>query len=508
MANNGTPAQTGFSRVFLIEGRARPDHTPSYQSCLRAMGIDKSFGDVTKIECPDPNRYDQFIEVGEIVGADERMTTSLEGHYAYDLASALQELARRKCQADVHVHFGKCTDPSDFNTFSKALVYEAARITSYGTDDLGALASDARAEVNETVDLSVKDFYEVLQLSFQEVAGTIITNEILDGVVCDQVTCAGDDCGDESAGCDKIYFISTAAGGSPGTPADIVFSIDGGANWYAHDIDTLGAAEAPSGVACVGTYVVVVSNDSDSLHYATKSEILPTNDEAWAEVATGFVAAGSPNDIWSVGTYAFVVGDGGYIYGTSDPTGGVTVLDAGVATTLTLNAVHALNTSFAVAVGNSGAIVLTENGETWSLVTPTNVLFTQNWQAVWIKSEKEWFIAGATVAGVGQVWYTLDGGTTWTQLTTMPGAYTNFYDIQFSTPSVVYLTGTISGPRARILRSYDGGRSWNILPEGVGNLPLADRINALATCTQDVNFVVAGGLGDNGTDGILMLGQD
>ena len=41
------PAQTGLSRVFIIEGRARPDHVPEYQSCMRAQALSKSFGDVT-----------------------------------------------------------------------------------------------------------------------------------------------------------------------------------------------------------------------------------------------------------------------------------------------------------------------------------------------------------------------------------------------------------------------------------------------------------------------------
>jgi len=37
-------AKTGFSRVFLIDGGARPDHAPIYQSCLRAGGFPKDTG--------------------------------------------------------------------------------------------------------------------------------------------------------------------------------------------------------------------------------------------------------------------------------------------------------------------------------------------------------------------------------------------------------------------------------------------------------------------------------
>lgn len=506
MANN-TPLQSGYTRVFVTSGGARADRKPTYYSCVKAMGLDKGYGDETKIECPDPNRANSFVEMGSIRGADDRPTTSLVGRYFSDQASDLMALAELGCESDIHIHIGRCTDPSVFDTFTKALVFEGAKISNYSTDDLGALESGERAVVNETADISMRKFYEILQLSFTEVAGSIITNELVDGVICDEVSCG--DCDTSSNGCEKAYFITTAAGGSPTTPADVVYTIDGGSTWYAHDIDTLATAEAPDAIGCVGEYTVVVSNDSNSLHYVEKDEILPTNDPVWTEVATGFVTNGEPNDIWSVGSYAFIVGDAGYIYGTDDPTGGVDVLDAGVATTLHLYAVHALDSNFAVAVGQSGVIVKTSNQTTWGLVVPTNVLFTfKDWQCVWVKSETEWYIGGASHAGVGELWVTYDGGVTFTQITSVPGTYTTFLDIQFASNNVAYLAGTVAGPRGRILRSYNGGYSWKVLPEGLGTMPLSDRFNALATCSYDVNLVIGGGLADNGSDGILVVGQD
>ena len=89
-------------------------------------------------------------------------------------------------------------------------------------------------------------------------------------VICDAIGCG--DCEDESDGCQKIYSVTLQAGGSPGTPADVVFSLDGGATFLAHDVDSLGAAEDPTGIACITIYIVVISNDSASLHWALKSE--------------------------------------------------------------------------------------------------------------------------------------------------------------------------------------------------------------------------------------------
>jgi hypothetical protein len=495
------PAQTGYSRVFMIAGRARPDHIPSYQAMTKAGAVSQAFGDVTKIEAPDPDNYGAFIEVGRIKGATERATVQLMGRYASDTASELLELARNGCAADVQVHFGACSDPRSFDTFTKALILEDALITNYGTEDLGALGSDEQAKIDETVDISAKDIYEVLPLTFAERAGTIVTNEVLDGVICDTKSCG--DCEDESSGCEKIYTITKAAGGSAGTPPDLVYSLDGGANWYAHDIDTLAAAEDPNAIACLGDYLVVVSEDSGSLHYVLKSTVTATDDPAWTEVSTGLVALKGPLAMDSTGNYAFIVGEGGYIYGTSDPTAGVTVLDAGVATVDDLLDVHALSDTFAVAVGNNGAIVKTENGSTWTLITaPTGAGIHYN--AIWVKSEREWWIGTNT----GLLYYTLDGGDNFA-LRSFPGSGAGaIHDIKFATNSVGYLSHATAAPLGRILRTFNGGQSWVVLPEGIGSLPVNDRFNFVAPCTYDANFIVAGGLADNAADGIIVVGED
>ena len=104
------------------------------------------------------------------------------------------------------------------------------------------------------------DLYEVLPISVIERAGTVVVNEVVDVVMCDTASCGGD-CEDESDGCQKIIAVTVAAGGSPTTTPDILYSLDGGATWFTHDIETLTGDEDASGVACVGSYVVVVGGD-------------------------------------------------------------------------------------------------------------------------------------------------------------------------------------------------------------------------------------------------------
>jgi photosystem II stability/assembly factor-like uncharacterized protein len=498
MSDSFIPTKRSLSRVWLIEGRARGDHTPSYESCLRMAGISQGFGDIEKIECPDPERYGGFVQVGEIQGEEERPTTTLEGRFALDLKSTLLRLARKRCAVDVQLHLGDCTDPRVFTDFRKIIIIEDAYLTNYSTEDMGSLSSGDDAAVNESADVSGKEVYEVVPLAFSEIAAAIITNEVLDVIFSDTQSCGG--CLEESDGCQKFFALTKAAGGSPSTPADVVFSLDGGTTLYAHDVDSLGAAVEPNALDVVGSYLVVVSEADGALHYALKSEFDGVTDPDFTQVTTGFV--GGPRAIKSVGRSAFIVGSNGYIYVTDDPTAGVDVLDAGSATADHLLAVDAISSTMAVAVGQNSSIVKTENGTSWSLITPpTGVGIHYN--AVAVKSSTEFWIGTSG----GELYATYDGGTTWT-LQAFPSSGTgSVLDVGFATDSVMFLAHQTAATKGRILRSYNGGQEWTILPESEGTIPVSDRINSLGICKYDANLVVGGGLADNGTDGILVLGR-
>lgn len=503
MTQSYTPMQTGFSRVFIVEGGARADHAPVFQSCLKAAAVEQPQGDTTLVWCPSPTRFGEFDVVATVQGARDKATTTLTGHYAADVESTLLRLAAQRCRTDIHIVIGVCTDPSQFNDAIKDLVLEDARLTSWSSGDLGALEPGEAAKVDETSPVSATAIYEILPLAFVAKADSIISNEVMDVVVCDYPQCG--ECGTFSAGHNNIYAVTMTAGGSPSTPADLVFSVDGGANWYAHDIMSAGVCN-PSSICCIGDYVVVPTTVTAALDYALKSEITPTNLETWTAVTTGFTSGKFANDCWSVGNKAFLVGTTGYIYSCTDPTAGVTLLDAGVAAaTDDLQAVHALDEYFAVAVGSNGVIVVTYDGTNWTGLTRfVGLGVTLN--GVWCKSQLEWW----TCSSAGRLYYTLNGGTTWTERGFPGSGSGTCYDVCFANDNVGYLAHSTSTPRARILRTRAAGapNTWYVLPEGTGSMPLADRFNALACSEYDVNFVVGAGLADNASDGKIVLGED
>lgn len=494
------PLVSSFTRVWLIDGRARPDHAPEFMSSMKIGSLNQGFGSTNSIYIPDPSRYGKFIEAGKFKDSEERPTTSLMGRYAAFVKSKLIELAQKGCAFDIQIHIGECDDPSIFNSFDKIIIFEGADIDSYSTEDLGALEPGEQNKIDETGDISAARMYEYVPLNFGTRNPAVVTNQLLDVISPDSVSCG--ECQDESDGCTSFYAISSGAGGSPSTPADIVFSLDKGLTWAAHDIDGMTPANDPSALAKVGNYIVVVSNAEGDMFVALESEIKAGIDPAFTNVNTGYVVGGEPNDIWSVGSKAFIVGDLGYIYTTTDPTGGVSVIDAGEATVDHLNAVHAISESFAVAVGNNGAVVVIENDlASPSTSVPVGVGITLN--CVFVKSEKEWFVGDDN----GDVWYTLDGGITWVERTLPGAAPTTITDIAMSSESVLYIAGVVAS-NGRLYISVDGGYSFVIASRDTNIIPLCDEITAIAVCEADVDFVLGVGLADDGADGFIIVGSD
>ena len=496
------PLINAFSRVWMQKGRARPDHRPVYKGFYKMAGMNQNFGSVNPVFAPSKTKYGKFDQVGSFRDAEERPTTSLIGHYAADMKSEILSLARENCPADVQLHVGKCEDPSVFNSFQKILIFEEVFVESLSSDDLGSLEPGEQGKVDETGDISAARMYEYMPMSYAARNPAVVTNELLDAIVDNAQSCG--DCEEENTGCQNIYAISGAAGGSPGTPADIAFSLDKGLNWAAHDIDTLGAAEALNGVAIMGQYLVVVSRASVSMHIALLSGFKNSGDPVFSEITTGFVAAGGPNAIWSVGSKAFIVGQNGYIYSTTNPAAGVDVLDAGVATTSHLLTVHATSEDFAVAAGEDGVIV-TIIDDLANLVTTTPIGIGVDILTIQAKNSNEWFIGTSD----GKFWRTLDGGETWTEMTAdLNGTKTAVTSIRIVTDTIIYVAGTV-GDHGVIWSSVDGGYSFEREKRGTGAIPLSDKINALAVCgAADPDYLVGVGLNDNGTDGFIVVGSD
>jgi photosystem II stability/assembly factor-like uncharacterized protein len=492
--------RSDYARVWFIEDRAGPANVPEYEGLWKAGSLAWPQGDVKLTRVPDPDKYGEFIVVDKIPGEQGTPSLSITARSTFDRSDLLRVM-KKGCDSDIQIHMGKCSDPQNFNQgWEKIFVLDAARITNWQMSTIGALEPSERAVENEEVPFSGEDLYEIMPIVLQEKGGAEVNREIIAIVICDRVECGS--CGISSDGCEKIFALAVTVGGSPGLLGEIIFSDDGGATWNDTTITTLSAAENGADEACVGLNLIVISKDSCSLHYAALADIL-LGTETWAEVVTGFVAAKCPNAIFSADArHTWIVGDTGYIYFTSDPTAGVDVQDAGAATIQNLTAIHGFDALNLVAVGASNAIVVTRNGgDSWTAVTGPVPAVAIN--AVWMKGVDEWFVGTAG----GELWYTRDGGVSWTKKS-FPGSGAGVVrDIKFSNDTVGWMSHDTATPAGRILRTIDGGYSWYVTPEGNTSIPANDRITALAPCEHDINLIFGGGLADTGTDGIIVKGS-
>lgn len=487
-----------FSRVFLLANRAGPAVAPEYMGLWRAGAPTNDRGDVTLVRNPSPSQYGAFDVVGKILGAPGNPELPIMARYTQQRSRLLQ-LANKDCDHDLQVHMGECQNPQDFNRgWNKIVVLEAGHITSWRTGDLGALSPDERAVTNEEVPFSGEALYEIVQLALAAKAGTEITQEIIAVAICDSASCGL--CGLPSDGCQVVFAVELSTGASPGIYARVIWSKNGGSTWAVDDITTFTVSQNPTDAKCVGTDLVVVAGAAAELHYKPIADIVAGTAGQWVEVTTGFSASGFPRKIFSASpSNTWIVGTGGYIYYSTDIQSGVSVQDAGVATSQQLNAIHGIDALNVAAVGNSNAVVVTENGgDTWRSVTGPAVGVNLN--TVWMVDSLRWFVGSAA----GRLYYTEDAGTTWTEKA-FPGSGAGVvYDVAFANRTVGYMSHATAAPAGRMLRTINGGQSWYVLPEGQGAIPTNLRINDVEPCLADPNIVYGGGL-SAGTDGILVL---
>ena len=484
--------QTGQGRAYLQMGGASPANELEYQGLARMGAFSLSEGEPTKVQAPSSSAYDQFDDIDEVAGETSRPTTSMIARFGLT-----NPILSAKCPFHIQAHWGKCSSPNDANGgWEKILAYEHARFTNRSGDEQTAIDEAGRATILLTGDISARKMWEIDNMSLGEVASDDVTREVVAVVIQDYVSCG--DCGYTSNGENRIYAVTKSSGsGSPGMPAELLVSVDGGSTWTAYDVDTLAADEQPSGLAVIGTYIVVISNDSASMHLAPVSD-----PDSWTEVTTGFVAGAAPTAIYSAGsTRTWIVGDNGYVYFTASPTDGVTVQSTGGATTENLVAVHGSDSLNVVGVGENGAVIFTANGgRTWyaTTVSPT----VSNILCVWMRTPYQ-IVVGTNA---GRIYYTIDGGAAWNEKVfplSGQGEVKAFSFADHTDSPFGFMTAT-NGSKGFIFRTLDGGASWYQLPDTSGATPDNDALNSLSAGPSG-NFVVAGGLGADALDGIVLV---
>jgi hypothetical protein len=484
MATNLSIARNDMSRAFLFpNGVGACGIKPVYFSCLGVDSLSQDFGDVTRIECPDPYRYGNFIEVDTVPGEVSRLTTTLTTRMSRNTLSTFRNLSTKGCGFDFHLHFGLCTNPTAFNQYDKAMVFEDVYITSYGTDPLVALSSGDRAEINETIDISVGNFYEIAPLTYLEraIAQTALTTPLIDSQYVDAKNCGS--CGSPSDGCQVAMAISESG--------DLLVTLDGGNSWTE---STVTWGTTPAGIGNFNGYVWAYDGTVPNIQINTMDGI---NANTPNTLVTNNVIAGGVDQDNGI-TYGLVVGTGGMIGVLVCADCGFDTSYVGVFTTEDLGVVNfAQGSDRALIGGANNTLIYTGDGENFAVVPTPAAQAGLTITAVYPVSDQHFLIG---YADGGEIWCTDDFGNTWSQIhCTGITLGADITDIAFSSRHVAWATAG-----DQLWRSIDGGATFVLQPQSKKVFPVNTLLSDILVCPDTVNKVTV--VGEDGGAGMIADG--
>lgn len=487
-------AKSSQFSIFVQPDGSSPSNAYVYVGCLSLGGFKEDLGTGAPIYCPSSETPGIF-DIVDITNPPQGLpTTDFTQHMSRLLNDFWWSLRKRKCEFNFKVKGSNCARPDDPDDFQAEIIGRKAKLTNFTTGAFHSLGEDAVLDL--TGSLEMRGFDRFLPIQAGEVADTSTFSEALDGIFADKAQCGN--CGDVSDGCQKAYVLTTTITASPALAAQVVHTINGGATWATDNVNTLGT-QAANKIAHVGTRIVVVSAVDLAHHYKAQSSIDSNVASGWTRVTSGYVAAKGPRCIWSRNpNQTYVGGAGGYVYFMSNPTAAVTVLTDGSVTTQDLNDIRGSGRTI-VAVGNSNAVIVSNNdGRTWTLITGPAVGVVLN--TVEVVTSTIWWVGAAN----GKLFYTTNGGTSWTEATP-DSSITNVSDVRFVDEIVGYFTATLSAS-VRLYRTADNGNTWRYDGAYVSSIPAAAKYDFVSPCPVTYNTVLMGGLKPAAsTDGIIAL---
>lgn len=487
----------GNVRIFIQEDGVNPGAAYKYYGCLMLDSPSQDLGTSDPVYCPSTEVRNKWDIVGTVQKSPSLGTFDFTQHASKALNEIWMDFKRRGCQVNLQAVAGSCQRPDSFLQWDAKIVFSGARLTTLGMSALNPLTGDDNAPVDWTGSFNFIDWDVLRSIKFGEVADSTLVAEAIDGFYYDTATCG--DCGTPSDGCNAAYLLAVSNTGSPGLSGQLLYSLNKGATWAALDITTLGG-KSPDRFAPMGDKVVVVSQASGSHHYALISAINAGTTGAWTQVTSGYVATKGPRAIYVKNSnQAFIAAAGGYIYYLTSATAAPSVLTDGSVSAQNLNDIAGYGNTI-VAVGGSNAVLVSTNGgNSFSLLTGPAV--GVNLTAVWCMSETIWFVG----TGTGLLYYTIDGGTTWTAISLGVTGVTVINDIRFQDSVVGYIAAEVAGV-ASVFRTTDSGNTWqNTNPAITGLNATWVRANFVYPCGR--NRVLAGGRKTVGGDGFAAIAQ-
>lgn len=474
-----------------------PNTLPRYLGCHGMDAFTIPFGDVEPTYCPDPGRAGAFLVSGMVQGAAGLPSTSIE-EVVSKVATYLEKASRKGCSMTLFGHKITCQRRDMFSGYDRTVVFEGAMITQRAAAAWIARTPEGDGESLQTFDISAMSAFDIYQLASARVSGYTGTENVTDITFCNEKKCA-DDCGPGEDVCEIGVAVEAAEGASAGLYANVWITEDGGVTWTAAAADPFVGSEDIAAVVCFRiarntTRIIVARGTTDA---GNPAEIAYSDDlgATWTLVDVGAVNGQFVTD--ADGLFAldpwhiWLVTDDGYIYFSGD--GGLTwtAQEEGVLNVGAWNAIEFVDASTGYVVGAANEMAKTEDGgDSWTAIaTLPAAKAAVAINALEVVTANRVFIGYAD----GDLYFSEDGGATWAERTITVATLTNIDSIDFVRETVGFLVGDKAGPAGALLRTIDGGYTWEeiTLTTNVG-------LTSVFGCDENLAFVagpVSGGTG-------------
>lgn len=393
-----------------------------------------------------------------------------------------------------------CGNLDDRNSFQSFFIVDTSKLNNIDLENIQTPLDGTEAMFEMSGTFSLTTWERLVPIKFAAYAESTVLAEVLDIIYADEISCGT--CAPASNGCQQVYALTRANTGSPGLSSQIAYTLNGGSTWSTKDIAPFGGLSG-NRLVSVGQYLVVISEADASWAYVEKDTI---STDAFTQVNTGLEVGGAPRAIYAANpNLVFMGGAGGYIYKSEDITADVEVVHDASITTQNSNDIHG-NGQVIVSVHNNNVVLVSTNGGVSFASITGSVEIGANLTAVWVRSAFQWYIGTNT----GKLWYTEDGGVTFTQRALPNQANLSVVnDIKFSDElNEVGAIAVQTLTAGYVYRTFTGGREWyqNTAISGLNATGTTNtRINAIALC--GLNEIAAGGIESGSTDGLIAIAK-
>lgn len=390
-----------------------PNTKPEYLGCHMLGDITEPMGDVTLVFCPDPAVPNRFKVIGSFqTQSADGVTTSIET----DVGKLADYLEKVRCPVPLFVHKVSCGRKNDFYAYDRSFVLMRSWITQRTLSNMSARTPDDQERSMQSFEITAEDMLEPFELKTTRIS--ISETEALNAIVARlEGQCAGD-CGDAIDPGDQIFIAGDTLSGSPVNTADVWYSLDAGSNWTLFQHDPFAGGEVIAAIQFIQTgkntvRILVARGTTDA---GNPAEIAFSDDygATWTHVDLGTVTGeyvAGPKGMYALDYYnIWVVTTGGYVYKSSDGGASFTAQSSADLTTEDLYAVHFSDADNGFAAGANNAILKTaDGGALWEAVTGPSAQAAATVNAVQVHSPYRIWLAYDD----GELWYSHDGGTNW-----------------------------------------------------------------------------------------------